>query len=260
MPDVTNLRAIIVDDELNAIANLKKLLASYCRHIEVIDTATGADSAAILVNELKPDVLFLDISMPKKNGFELLNMLRFMPLIVFVTAHEKYALNAIKASAVDFLLKPVDVNELIKVEEKLLRIQTMRNTGFHENYSSVVGNLVSMLQHPGAIRNITLPDNDGYKIVSIDDVLYLEGENNYTSVYLHNQQKVVLSKTLKEYEYLVSESGFVRIHKSSIVNLRHLRKITVDDEIQVIMDDDRVLAVSRRRAPELMEKAKQYTR
>ena len=96
--------------------------------------------------------------------------------------------------------------------------------------------------------------------MSIDDVLYLEGENNYTSVYLHNQQKVVLSKTLKEYEYLVSESGFVRIHKSSIVNLRHLRKITVDDEIQVIMDDDRVLAVSRRRAPELMEKAKQYTR
>ena len=254
------MRAIIVDDELNAIANMKKLLGSYCKAIEVVETATGADSAAMLVNELKPDVLFLDISMPKKNGFELLNMLRFMPLIVFVTAHEKYALNAIKASAVDFLLKPVDVNELKKVEEKLLRIQAMRQTGFNENYSSVVGNLVSMLQHPGAIRNITLPDNDGYKIVDVEDVLYLEGENNYTSVHLYKQPKVLLSKTLKDYEYLVSEAGFVRIHKSSIINLRHLKKISVEEEIQVIMSDDRILTVSRRRSAELIDKAKQYTR
>src|SRR5580704_1208663 len=126
MPNKNYLNAIIVDDEFNAIANLKKLLGIYCPAIKVIDTAIGAESAALLINSLVPDVVFLDIAMPKKNGFELLNMLNFMPLIVFVTAHEKYALNAIKASAVDFLLKPVDITELKKVEEKLIHIQSIR--------------------------------------------------------------------------------------------------------------------------------------
>src|ERR1035437_2779085 len=127
------LNAIIIDDELNAIANLKKLLGIYCPSIRVIDTATGAESAALLINRLKPDVVFLDIAMPKKNGFELLHTLSFMPLIVFVTAHEKYAINAIKASAVDFLLKPVDITELKKVEEKLLKIQAIRNKNVNES-------------------------------------------------------------------------------------------------------------------------------
>lgn len=258
MNEIIYLRAIIVDDELKAIDNLKKLIAAYCPSIQVVHTAVGADSAAILVNELKPDVLFLDISMPKKNGFDLLNMLQHMPLVVFVTAYEKYALNAIKASAVDFLLKPVDINELKKVEEKLLQIQAIRKSSSNENYSSVVGNLVSMLQHPGTIKNITLPDTHGYNIVDIDEVIYLEGENNYTSFHLNKNKKVVVAKTLKEYEDLLGESGFFRIHKSSIINLKHLKKVNKGDSIDAVMSDGQILQVSRRRAPELLDMAKQF--
>src|ERR1035437_5213046 len=127
------LNAIIVDDELNAIATLKKLIGINCPSIKVIHTTDSVESAAVMINDQKPDVVFLDIAMPKKNGFESLNMLNFIPLIVFVTAYEKYALNAIKASAVDFLLKPVDITELKKVEEKLLQIQAIRNKNVNES-------------------------------------------------------------------------------------------------------------------------------
>ena len=252
------LTAIIVDDEINAINNLKKLLGVYCLSIKVIDTAVGADSASLQINSLKPDVLFLDISMPRKNGFELLNMLTFMPLIVFVTAHEKYAINAIKASAVDFLLKPVDVTELKKVEEKLLQIYALRKSNLNVGYTAMVGNLVNMLHNPGMIKRITLPDTNGYNIVELEDVLYLEGDDNYTSFYLNKQKKLIVSKTLKEYESLLGDLGFFRIHKSSIINLIHLKNISKENGLDVIMSDGRALPVSRRRSSELFEKAKQY--
>ncbi len=256
--DKNYLNSIIVDDELNAITNLKKLLDTYCPFIKIAGSAIDTESAAILINSLKPDVLFLDISMPKKNGFELLKMLHFMPLIVFVTAHEKYALNAIKASAVDFLLKPVDITELKKVEEKLLQIQNMRENNVNESYTTVVGNLVSMLHYRSVIKKITLPDAHDYKIVDLEDVLYLEGDDNYTSFYLNKHKKVIVSKTLKEYEDLLSDLGFFRIHKSSIINLFHLKNINRENGMNVVMSDGRTLAVSRRRSTELLDKAKQY--
>lgn len=258
MPKDKYLEAIIVDDELNAIANLKKLLGNYCPSIKIIDTAVGAESAAVLINDLKPDVVFLDIAMPRKNGFELLNMLTYMPLIVFVTAYEKYALNAIKASAVDFILKPVDINELIKAEEKLLLIRAIREKNTTEDYTAVVGNLVHMLSNPGTIRKITLPDTYGYNIVDLEDILYLEGADNYTSFYLVNKKKIIVSKTLKEYEGFLSDLGFFRIHKSSIINLQHLKNINRENSIDVIMSDGHRLTVSRRRSAELLDKAKQY--
>jgi len=258
MPPEILLRAILIDDEYNAITNLRKLIDLYCPSIKVIDSAVGADSAAILINSHKPDVIFLDIAMPKKNGFELLNMLDFMPLIVFVTAHERYALNAIKASAVDFLLKPVDIGELKKVQEKLLLIQALRKNGTSESYNTVVGNLVHMLRHPGIIKKLTLPDTHGYNIVDLEDVLYLEGDDNYTSFYLNKHKKVIVSKTLKEYEEFLGDVGFFRIHKSSIINLHHLKNINKENGIEVVMSDGRTLAVSRRRSTELLGRAKQF--
>jgi two-component system LytT family response regulator len=252
------LSAIIVDDEVNAISNLKNLITAYCPTINVIESATGVDSAAILIHELKPDVLFLDISMPRKNGFELLNSLHYFPSVVFVTAYEKYALTAIKASAVDYLLKPVNISELRTVEEKLLRIHSFKRGNGFENYNSTVGNLVSMIQNPGIIRTISLPSNDGYAITDINDILYLEGMNNYTAFHLVARPKIIVSKTLKEFEELLTDSGFIRIHKSNIINISHMKKINMDDNVSVVMADGAVLAVSRRRAAELVEVVKQH--
>ncbi len=258
MPVGQTLNALIVDDELNAISNLKNLIAAYCPSIKVIDTATSADAAISLIYNLKPDVLFLDISMPRKNGFELLNNLHYFPSVVFVTAYEKYALTAIKASAVDYLLKPVNINELRVVEEKLLKIHSLKNGNGSENYNSTVGNLVNMIQNPGTIRNISLPGNDGYNITDINDIIYLEGVNNYTAFHLLGKPKILVSKTLKEFEELLSESGFIRIHKSSMINIRHLKKVNMDDNISALMVDGTNLAVSRRRAADLVEIVKNH--
>lgn len=258
MHGVQILNAVIVDDEVNAISNLKNLIATYCPSIKVIETATGADAAIALIYNLKPDVLFLDISMPRKNGFELLNNLHYFPSVVFVTAYEKYALTAIKASAVDYLLKPVNISELITVEQKLLKIHTFKTGNGSENYNSTVGNLVNMIQNPGVIRNISLPGIDGYNITDINDIIYLEGMNNYTAFHLISKPKILVSKTLKEFEELLSESGFIRIHKSSIINIRHLKKVNIEDNVSAQMVDGTMLAVSRRRAAELVELVKQH--
>jgi two-component system LytT family response regulator len=258
MPEKTFLTAILVDDELKALENLKHLIGVYCPHIRVVNIAAGADSAAIIINEQKPDVLFLDIAMPKKNGFDLLNMLSFIPLVVFVTAYEKYALNAIKASAIDYLLKPIDINELKRVEEKLLKVHSLGFAKEGDSYSKVIGNFVNILNNSGTIQNITLPGNDGYNVVPIEDVLFLEGDNNYSTFHIHRKPKIVVSQTLKNYEELLLTSGFFRIHKSSIINLIHLKKIINGDEVFAVMADDSVLPVSRRRVAEFMKVAKQY--
>lgn len=252
------LRAIIVDDEEKAVSNLKKLLGLYCPSIKVVDTAIGSEPAISLINTVKPDVVFLDIAMPKRNGFEMLHMLETIPMIVFVTAHEKYALNAIKISAIDYLLKPVDITELIKVEQKLLEIQAILKDNFKETYHSVVGGLVNLMKVPEAIKKITLYNTQGYHIVDIEEILYLEGDDNYTSFHLDTKKKFVVSKTLKEYETLLSNMGFMRIHKSSIINLLHLKNINRENGMHAVMSDGQTISVSRRRAAELLEKAKQF--
>lgn len=258
MTTTTLLNAIIVDDEPNAVNNLRKLIATYCPSINVTDTAPSAAAAAMLINETKPDVVFLDVSMPGKNGFDLINLLTHIPYMVFVTAYEKYAIKAIKASAVDFLLKPVDVSELKYVEEKLQKIHMFRSLHGKESYISVLGNLVNIMQDPGVVRTITVPDLEGYTILDTKDIIYLEGINNYTSFHLIGQPKIMVSKTLKEYEEMLSGSGFMRIHKSSIINMVHLKKLIMVDGLHALMTDGSALAVSRRKAGELVEKAKQY--
>ena len=257
MPDTNYISAIIVDDEINAITKLKKLLGMHCPAIKVVETALGADTAALYINNLRPDVVFLDIEMPGKSGFELINMLQYRPMIVFVTGQERYAIDAIKVSAVDFLLKPVAVSELINVEKKLLRIKALSEATARGRYVKRA-DTVPEGANAGLIKKITLPDVQGYNIVDLEDVLYLKGADNYTSFYLNKHKKVVVSKTLKEYESLLGAMGFFRIHKSSIINLIHLKNINKENGLDVVMSDGRTLSVSRRRSTELLDKARRY--
>jgi two-component system, LytTR family, response regulator len=252
-----SLSVIIVDDELNARINLEHLIKTYCPQLKVVNSASNAVEAAAIINYIKPDVVFLDISMPQINGFELLGMLDSIPSIVFVTAHERYAIRAIKTSALDFLLKPVNIDELIKVETKLLQLNSLlKKHNIQETYNSIVKDFVSMLEKKQEVKKIALPDLHGFNILDIEDIMYLEGENNYTVFYTLGKKHIV-SKTLKEYEELLLDSGFMRIHKSSIINMKHLKQYSVK-EMEVIMSDKKTLSISRRRATEFFDKAKQY--
>lgn len=257
-PMPSRLSAIIVDDELSARENLKMLLSKYCELINVIHTFSGAEDAVPMINASKPDVLFLDIAMPNVNGFEMLQLLETIPSVVFVTAHEQFAMKAIKAAAVDFLLKPVNVEDLKNVQRKLLHLhELIRDNNIRENYTSVIKNFINMLQSREPINKITLPDSQGFNILNVKDILYLEGDNNYT-VFHTREKKLTVSKTLKDYEEILHESGFLRIHKSSIINLQHLRNYSTKHGVEAVMSDDKVLSVSRRRTTEFLDKAKNY--
>jgi two-component system LytT family response regulator len=255
-----SLSAIIVDDEPNAVGNLRNLLQKYCPFIKVIDVASGVDSAVFLINELKPQVVFLDISMPRRNGFELLNLLDHKPAIVFVTAHQEYAINAIKACAVDYLLKPIDINELKRVGDKLVQLHRLfLNMDLKKTYDASVGNLTSMLGAPGVIKTITISENGGYEILDTDKVLYLEGKDNYTIFHLVDGKKITTSRTLKDFETLLRESDFFRIHKSHMINLRFLKNVSGVESLSANLEFNIVLDISRRRASDLFKRIKAHS-
>ncbi len=257
-PIQNEIRAILVDDEIRAIQNLSHLIATYCSNIRIIDQSQDVPEAIAKINKLKPDVIFLDISMPQQTGFDLLNKLDFLPFVIFVTAHDQFALKAIKICAVDFILKPVNPNELVNAVNKISLLISL-NKQMDGNYKEVLKNLDNYLHNTGNLKKICLPAlNGGYEVLQTDEIVHLEGEENYTTFYLVNKVKIIVSKTLKEYEDILEGFGFVRIHKSSIINLNHLIKILKGENVRVLLTNNLELTVSRRRTPILIEKIKSH--
>lgn len=249
------LSAIVVDDEIFAVSNLCNLLTNYCHFINVIGTASNGTEAITKINNLKPDIVFLDVNMPKQSGFDILELLNQLPLVVFVTAHEQYALKAMKVCAVDFLLKPIDINELIQTETKLLQLHSIKSK-LREDYRIVLRNLTGMLDKPESVRKITLANTNGYDIIEIDNIIYLSGDDNYTTFYFTNRKSILIAKTLKEYEEMLAHFGFMRIHKSTLLNLAHVKKLVRGDTLSALMSNEEILHISRRKMPEVLDWAK----
>jgi len=246
------LKVLLIDDERLALENLKILIKNYCPYLQVIDTASSVDEGIAKVNKLKPDAIFLDVNMPGKNGFEMLAHLNPVPSVIFVTAHEKYALQAMKVCAVDFLLKPIDINELMEVQIKLLTLKTLKPE-IKNNYGQVLRNLSILIDQPGTVRKITLYVNNGYEIFEMDDIVYLSGEDNYTLFHFKNHKNVMVSRTLKNYEEILQPFGFMRIHKTTMINLSHVKRIKKNESTEVVMNNGEHLQVSRRKWADLME-------
>lgn len=249
------LTVLLIDDESPAITNLANLITTYCPSLRVIATASSVAEGTIKVNTLKPDVIFLDVNMPGQNGFELLNQITYLPSVVFVTAHEKYALQALKVSAVDFLLKPINIDELVQTQMKILQIHTLKPE-IRKNYSHVLRNLSAIMDKPGSVRKITLYGSNGYEIFEMDDILYLSGEDNYTSFHFLTHKDILVTRTLKDYEDMLEPFGFMRIHKSTIANLFHVKKILRNECLEIVLTDGTQLQVSRRKSMDLLEWSK----
>ncbi len=239
-----------------AIANLSSLINTYCPSINIIANANSVADAQLKINTLKPEVLFLDINMPGQNGFELLKSLNYTPFVVFVTAHEKYALQAMKVCAVDFILKPIDIKELAITEMKLLQLHSLKYE-LKQNYGLVLRNLSNMMDKTDSVKRITLPRADGYEILEMDNIVYLSGQDNYSVFHFLKEKTKMVAKTLKDYEEMLEPFGFMRIHKSTLINLLHVKKVIQKETIDVLMADESLLAVSRRRASQLLEWTKQ---
>jgi len=251
------LSVFLVDDEILAIKNLSSLITSYCPSLNIVGSASCVEEGVIEINRMKPDAIFLDVNMPEQNGFELLNQISHNPSVVFVTAHEKYALQAMKVCAVDFLMKPISIAELKQTQLKLLQLHTIKPE-IRKNYRQVLRNLSAIMDNPGSIKKITLHGHDGYEFFEIDDIICLKGEGNYTVFHFLNHTKFMISKTLKDYEEMLEPFGFMRIHKSFLVNLAQIKKIKQKGTIVALMSDGIEIEVARRRAVEFLDWAKAH--
>jgi two-component system, LytTR family, response regulator len=241
------LRAIIIDDEEHCIKTLEWTLQKYwAKGIEVIATSTVSIQGLKLVNELKPDIVFLDIEMPHLNGIDLATMIQHNESnIVFTTAYDQYAIKAIKLNALDYLLKPIDDDELCKVIEKIENCVELKNPQKFQELQEAHQSKV--------LDKIALNNMNGFSIVSFKDILYIQGENTYSDFKLINGSKILISKTLSSVEEMIDMNIFFRAHKSYIINLSHVSKYIKGDGGEVVMADGTSIAISRRRKDDFLK-------
>ncbi|WP_284651777.1 LytR/AlgR family response regulator transcription factor [Flavobacterium terrisoli] len=246
------ITAILVDDDSNLRNGMKSLLSRYAPEIQIIGEADSVESGTALLLESQPQVLFLDIHLGDGSGFDLLEEVskkgKINSQIIFITAHEQYAIKAFRFSALDFLLKPVDPEELGKVIGKLKQVIDKNDSVAHidlllENIKKKVDNF----------KRIALSNSDGIHLFEVSDIIRCESEDNYTKFYIKNNKPILISKTLKEYEDLLTEHGFERIHQSHLINLAYLKSYIKKDGGYVIMADNSNLPISQRKKDRLQE-------
>ena len=249
------LKALLVDDEENNLNSLQFLLQNDCEGIEVAGTAKNAQQARNWLQYNSADVVFLDINMPGENGFQFLSSLTSQPFkVVFVTAYNEYAMQAIKASAVDYILKPVNIEELQKAVEKVKRLTGNQAAG--EQSQQLLQHFLQTVNIKNAPKKIALPQLGGINFIEVEDIVSLQADSNYTIIHMKDMQKLVISKTLKDFEELLDASQFVRIHKSYIVNLKHIKEYNTMDGGIVKMADGNQWSISRRQLDFFLEKMK----
>lgn len=256
--EVIYLKALLVDDEIPNIENLSILIAKHCPWIKIVGTARSVAAAVDFLKSNPADVIFLDIEMPGENGFDLLPHLKGKnSSVVFVTAHSKYALKALKASATDYLLKPIDIDELKLTGEKLLAMKNNIDPSTYQKEERYTA-LAETIQNKKQLEKLILPHQRGFKIVNTEKIIYLEGDNSYTTVHISNETPVVVTRTLKDFELMLEgDPSFFRIHKSYIVNTRYIQEFISEDGGYVILPGKQRLPVSRRRLAEFMTTIKQ---
>jgi two-component system, LytTR family, response regulator len=245
------LRSIIVDDELKSREVLKSLVEKFCEDIEVCATCQNGDEAIAEIATVKPDVIFLDIQLKSETGFEILQRLDKIDFeIVFTTAYSEFAIKAFNFSAIDYLLKPIDIELLRKAVEKVRK----RSGG---SISQRIAQLAENLKGD-SFRNsrLAIPATDGLEFVTVGEILYCEASGNYTNIYMGDNRKFIVSRTLKEYEDLLQDQDFFRIHNSHLINLNAIKKYIRGDGGQVVMKNDKTLDVSKMKKKSFMDKIK----
>jgi len=241
------LKAIIVDDELGARETLTAMLNKFCPDIQVLATAESAPAGVRIIEEFKPDIVFLDVRMPVQSGFELLHALKERSFhVIFTTAYVDYAVRAIKYSALDYLLKPINPKELVEAVKKC------RNTEHHEERFEVF----SDHQKDEGGEKIVLPHKDGFRIVYFKEIVRFEGSRNYSWVYLISGEKILVSKTLRYFEDLLVLKGFMRVHQSHLINKSCVRSYFSGRGGTVELIDGSSVPIARSRKKEFVQEFK----
>ncbi len=243
------IRCVIVDDENNALEMMEWLIKTYCPNVSIEAMCNSAEKGIEAINKYSPDVVFLDIEMPHMNGFDMLE--RFDKLffdVVFTTAYDQFAIKAFHYSALNYLLKPVDPDDLKKTFQ---RVEERKMLPTREQIDLLLQNVKN--SGKPSVNRIALTTNDGMIFVSTNDIIYCEAESNYTSVMLGNGKKIVVSKVLKDIDEALNGPDFFRVHNSFLININRIKKFVRGDGGYVIMDNDVSISISRSRRQEFME-------
>jgi two-component system LytT family response regulator len=234
-------KTIIIDDEENSRSNTKSMLAAYCPEIEVIAEAGSGMEGKKLIQDLKPEVVFCDINMPGMNGLEMIDGLVHRDFcLIFLTAYSEHGINAVKAGAIDYLLKPLLLSELQGAVKKVVK---------HYEQKGTTANAPS-----GNDKNLVLINHSkGFTLIDYKDIVWLEASDNYTNIYLNNNKKIVASKTLKEFEAILPTTVFFRIHRSSLINIDFIKEYSNAEGGTIIMADGTSIQVSKARSQEFAE-------
>lgn len=254
---MNTLKTILVDDEPRGLNSLKKLLQLNCPEVGVIATCGNAEEAMEAINSLSPELVFLDIAMPGKSGFDLLRSLPQINFeIIFVTAHNNYMVQAFQYSAIDYLLKPVE-DELLRDAVK----RAVKRIGEKSGGEQVEVFMHNMMQRGNAQKmKLCIPSIKGFQVVNINEIVYCEANSNYTNIHFINQPTICASRPIHEYERILNDANFVRVHKSYMVNLEFVKEYTRGEGGNIILTNGSEIEVSRRKKDLLMMKMKEYFR
>ena len=243
------IKAIIVEDEIKSMNNLKNMLKTHCPQVEVVGDALSITEALELFDDprIRPDVAFLDINLTDGLVFRMLEDLRPIDFeIIFVTAYNEHAIKACEYSSVGYIMKPIDPEALVQA---VTRIRPRKSDKMDQRLEL----MNHQMQNPNAFEKMSISALDGIYFVSIKDIVRFEAEDNYTHIYLNSGDRITASKTIKSYEDMLNTVNFYRVHKRHVINLNFMLKFVKGDGGYLVMDDGKKIDVSRRRRPAFME-------
>lgn len=243
------LQAILVDDEESSLNALRQKILRHCPNIRILACCQSAKESIEKIDSLHPDLVFLDIEMPLMNGFLMLQQLQFRKFeVIFTTAYDHYAIRAIRFSALDYLMKPVEIEELRMAVDRAV-IKQGANTSINQ-LDLLVENMASKFNHH---QRIAIPTNDGLQFIRLSDVIYLEANINYTHFYLSGDRKYIASRTLKDFEDMMPADTFLRIHNSYLINKNYAERYIRGEGGQVVLTNGVILDVAKRKKAEFLK-------
>ena len=240
------INAVIIDDEPINISNLRQLLKVHCPEINITSTASNANEGERIILKTRPGLVFLDIQMPGKNGFELLQSLQDYSFeVIFVTAFDKYGIQAVKFAAIDYLLKPINIEELKAAVKKVVEKNAKKNQNFQ------LENLIQLLKNNQQEHRIALPSAQEIKYVNPADIIRCESTNNYTTFHFISGEKLIVSKPIYFYEDLLQDYHFIRCHQSHLVNKKFITSFVKEDGGYLLLKDNTQLPISKQKKESL---------
>jgi two-component system LytT family response regulator len=249
------IRTIIIDDEQHCIDRLKHLLHEHCSaSVQLLDAFQSIDDGTIAIKKYQPALIFLDVQLHDKTGFDLLRQFDEINFeVIFTTAHEKYAVQAFKFSAIDYLLKPVDADDLVHAVNKLQ--QKISKEEMSKKFDALFHNLKNIQSNS---KRITVPTIKGFEFLQVNDIIRCQSDINYTIIFLKDKQKITVAKTLKEFEELLVEYNFYRVHNSHLINLSYIKSYNKGKGGTVTMSDNSEIEVSTRRKEDFLKRLAEF--